>query len=32
VTGLALTAYFGIAAWRASDDKDISGGVYLLDE
>jgi hypothetical protein len=29
---LALTTYFGIAAWHASDDKNISGGVYLLDE
>jgi len=31
VTGLALTTYFGIAAWRASDDRDISDRTYLLE-
>jgi hypothetical protein len=30
--GLALTTYFGIAAWRASDDEqsDIAGRIHLL--
>ena len=31
VTGLALTTYFGIAAWHASDERDISDRAYLLE-
>ena len=30
VTGLALTTYFGIAAWRASEDRQ-SDRIYLLE-